>query len=134
MRETRLWNKIRDNAPGKWVRVENSLSSGFPDCIVLYQGAVSLVELKSVDGYGGNMGLTKVQMRWMNTWCELGGRAFALIRTVSKRHGIEIFLVSGHALHYGAKVDRMFLVRHYTRWWLEEIDWMDLGSALWDSR
>lgn len=74
--EKAFWNTIRERAEGKWVRVENAVGPGTPDCCVLVNGVTSWVELKRLDYWQSDLGLRKAQRAWLMTWYIHGGRCY----------------------------------------------------------
>ena len=82
--EKDLWRKMKNGAPGFWVRVENAASVGQPDVCGIYESIVHMVELKSLDADGYWLGTTLAQRYWLHTWTVHGGRAWVVARVVDK--------------------------------------------------
>lgn len=90
----KVWKRVKQNLPGRWLRIENRVDVGTPDCLCLMEtGVVSWVELKLVRaGWPArhdtaiDLGLRPAQVFFLQDWVKKGGRAYLLAR-VEKEGG-----------------------------------------------
>lgn len=82
--ESNFWNRLfrrihAGKVRGYWQRVEVKLPLGFPDCVVILDGRVIFVELKSVEVERElKRELRAEQAVWMDKCNDNGGEAYVL--------------------------------------------------------
>lgn len=131
MAETAFWRLIRANAPGLWVRVENGVGPGTPDCCVAFRtGAMAWVELKDLrGGWDSRLGVRADQWVWMRRWTEAGGRGFFFVRA-----GKWFILLPGSVTLGERARTREQWSEAAAAEWTGRVDWEQLGDVLCGSK
>lgn len=88
---SKVWQPIRRNATEHWMRIEDRVRSGTPDCLVLKRtGAVCWVELKWLQRWPARkttcvpIGLSASQVRFLKNWHKRGGRCWLILRVAEE--------------------------------------------------
>ena len=110
MSEKAFWNLIRKNASGQWIRIENMIGPGTPDCCVAVDGETIWVELKNLKYWSHNLGLRPEQRAWFMKW---PGKAFVFAK-IKKEF---ILVRSRDAINNHTKKE-----------------WIDIGVGYWEGK
>lgn len=124
MRESAVWKHIKAKAPGLWLRVENRVSIGMPDVVVLYNGQVHWVELKSLERDSRWLGTTTAQRYWISRWIKNGGKAWVLAKVADR-----LVLIWGDNVEAGKRTE-MFSVFWRNIHWPEVLRVMNQFGTL----
>ena len=83
--ESKLWATARTKLPGYWIRVEDSLSSGFPDCVGTINNRTLCLELKRQSMWGRvhDLQMSTYQAAWHSVWRSKGGESYILAQVAS---------------------------------------------------
>ena len=80
-KESELWQTAKKKLPGHWERVEDSLASGFPDCVGIVNRITIMIELKRQLFWQEDvhdLEISKVQALWHTRWYNKGGISYIL--------------------------------------------------------
>jgi hypothetical protein len=128
---SKLWKVINKTACSEWLRIENRLQKGIPDCLVLSPCGkrVSWVEGKYRASWPSNshtstdLGLTNEQVFFLKRWVRKGGRAWLLVRVED-----DFFLIHGSLVE--KRLTKAAWKARATRVWRGQIDVAELESLL----
>lgn len=114
--ESKFWKFLKAkslllNSPTILQRVENSVTTGQPDVLVLHDRITSLLELKSDTSFTPTLGLEARQRYFMFQWIKAGGRAL-----VAARIHHDIILIPGTAVATAPRTSRASQQEHRNHW------------------
>ena len=89
--EAKLWATARNKLPGYWIRLEDALSPGIPDCVGIVNNRTVFLELKrqSVWSKSHSLQLSDFQIAWHEVWAKKGGESYILAQVDT-----DVFLLS----------------------------------------
>ena len=81
---TLVWKVIKHHAPGYWRRIEDRANKGTPDCVFAIKtmgcGMAELKYLREWPKGVTNLGLSKLQVLFLNRFANNGGRCWLIAR------------------------------------------------------